>query len=416
MVQADLPLVSVITPSFNQSRYIRETIESVASQDYPNIEHIVVDGGSTDGTVELLQSYGHLGDRFRFVSEADRGQSHAINKGLQMARGSIIGWLNSDDTYLPGAVRKVVDTFQSSPEYAMVYGKAHYINEASQTTGDFNVLPFDRNMLYETCIICQPAAFIRRDVFVRMGGVDESLKFCMDYDLWIRISNHQHPIGYIDDYLANSRLHDACKSVVSWADVGLPEIIQTCLRHYRSVSATWLSEFMRTNGQGPGPQWLIDQLKAHFLLGDTPSIISMNRFHDFWVPPRFRIVIASAPGEPIRSLLVRGQHVIPFLHRRRSARLRLTAYVNGRRVKRFAIRPGGFQIEIPVSSRRSQLIIELVASARLIPSRAKMNADRRRLSYLVDEVIPCSGGESEFYRLLHQDPALASHWLRSKTG
>jgi len=414
MVHEQLPLVSVITPSYNQAGFIRETIESVLTQDYPNIELIVVDGGSTDGTIELLKSYVDADDRFRYISEPDRGQSHAINKGLHMARGPIIGWLNSDDTYLPGAVRKAVEMFRDRPHYAIVYGKAHYIDAFGQVTGDFNVQPFEKDKLYETCIICQPAAFIRRDVFVRMGGVDESLKFCMDYDLWIRVSN-QHPMGYLDDFLANSRLHDACKSVTSWADVGIPEIIRTCLRHYRSVSGTWLTEYMRVNGQSMGPQWLVEQLKSQYILGDTPAVIAMNRHHDGWVPPRFKMVLAAAPGDPIRSVWIKGKHLIPYL-RRRAGHLRIAVYVNGRRVKRFAIRAGSFAIEIPIATKRTQVIVELRSPNRLIPARAGINSDRRHLSYAVDEVIPCSSGEADFFRLLCQDPSRAGQWLRNRTG
>ena len=125
----DLPLVSIITPSFNQAKFIEETIKSVLSQDYPNIEHIVVDGNSKDGTLEILKRYASsLGNRFRFISEPDQGQSNAINKGVKMANGDIIGWLNSDDTYFPEAVKKGVNALQAQPELAMVYGKGYYID------------------------------------------------------------------------------------------------------------------------------------------------------------------------------------------------------------------------------------------------------------------------------------------------
>jgi len=416
MFREEFPLVSVITPSFNQAGFIRETIESILAQDYPNIEHIVVDGGSTDDTLNILRSYGHLGERFRYVSEADNGQSHAINKGLNMARGAIIGWLNSDDTYLPGAIRKAVEMFRDRPYYGMVYGKAHYINESGQITGAFNVQPFDKDKLYETCIICQPAVFIQKEVFTRIGGVEESLKFCMDYDLWIRISNH-YPVGYIDDYLANSRLHAACKSIVSWADIGLPEIVQTCLKHYRSVSGTWLNEFMRVNGQSLGPRWLLEQIKSNAIFGSTPSIVQMNRYPDLWVPPRFRMLIAAAPGSPLRSILIKGTHLIPFISRKRQGRLRLSAYVNGKRVKRFVIHKGTFLIEIPVSANETQYVVELVSANRLVPARARINSDRRALGCSVDWAIPCSAKEIEFFHMLNHNPSYAGQWLRwNRTG
>ncbi len=410
MNHGEFPLVSVITPSFNQASFIRETIESILTQDYPNIEHIVVDGGSTDGTLEILRSYSNLGGRFRYISESDNGQSHAINKGLNMASGQIIGWLNSDDTYLPGAISKVVEMFRDRPHYAMVYGKAYYINESSQTTGSFNVQPFDKEKLFETCIICQPAAFIQREIFARMGGVDESLHFCMDYDLWIRISK-QYPVGYIDDYLANSRLHAACKSIVSWADVGVPEIVKTCLKHYRSISGTWITEFMRVNGH-LGPHWLLQQMKSNSILGTAPSIIQMNRYHDLWVPPRFRMVMAATPGNPIRKILISGTHLIPFLSRKRSGRLRFSVYINGRRIKRYSLQQGSFMIEIPVATNRTQYVVELVSSNRLVPARAGINSDRRALSCTIEQVIPYSAKEIEFYHMLNQSPSNAGQWLK----
>lgn len=415
MFQEEFPLVSVITPSYNQASFVRETIESVLKQDYPNIEHIIIDGGSTDGTIAVLQSFAHLGDRLRYVSEPDGGQSHAINKGLNMAKGQIIGWLNSDDTYLPGAIRTAVEMFRDRPYYAVVYGKANYINESSQVTGSFNVQPFDKERLFETCIICQPAAFIRRDVFVRMGGVDESLKFCMDYDLWIRISN-EYPLGYIDEYLANSRLHDACKSITSWADVGLPEIVQTSLKYYQSVSGSWIAEYIRVNGQ-QGQQWLLQQLKSHTILGSTPSMIKMNRYHDLWVPPRFRMVFTAPPGNPIKRLLISGRHLIPFLSRKRSGRLGITVFINGRRVKKFSLRKGTFVLEIPVRAKRTDYVIDLVSSRKLIPSRAGINADRRALSCTIDQIIPCSAKEDEFIHILKNNPSAAGQWLRwNKSG
>lgn len=239
----DQPLVSIITPSYQQDKFIEETIESVLSQDYPNLEHIVIDGGSTDGTVEILKSYDHLGERFRWVSEKDRGQSHAINKGLAMAKGEIIGWLNSDDTYMPHAVKRAVSALQQNPQWGMVYGRANYTDEQNQVIGPYPVEPFQLNRLYETCFICQPAAFIRKEVFDRVGGIDESFHFCMDYELWMRISKH-YPISFIEDVLATSRMHKDSKTMTQYHNVGLPEIIRASTKNYGSVSEHWLNQYM----------------------------------------------------------------------------------------------------------------------------------------------------------------------------
>lgn len=249
------PLVSIITPSYQQDKFIQETIESVLSQDYPNLEHIVIDGGSTDSTVEILQSYNYLGERFRWVSEKDRGQSHAINKGLDMAKGEIIGWLNSDDTYMPHAVKRAVSALQQNPKWGMVYGRANYTDEQGEVLGPYPVEPFNRKRLYEGCIICQPAAFIRKEVFDTVGKIDEQFHFCMDYELWMRISKH-YPIGFIKNVLATSRMHKDSKTMTKYFDVGLPEIIRASTKNYGSTSDQWLNQyFYYIVSQNPEKLW-----------------------------------------------------------------------------------------------------------------------------------------------------------------
>lgn len=406
----ELPLVSIITPSFNQARYIRNTIESVLSQDYPNIEYIVVDGGSSDGTLEILQSYEHLGDRFRYVSEPDNGQSHALNKGFCMANGQIIGWLNSDDTYLPGAIRNAVDMFRANPQFGMVYGKANYTDENNVVLYPYVVEPYNQERLVETCFICQPAAFIRADVIRSMNGVDESLKFCMDYDLWIRISRN-HPLGYIDDVLATFRLHDESKTISHWADVGLPEIVLTSLRHFGTVSGSWVNEFLRVNGQH-SMNWLVEQIKAHNILGPQPTITNMNRYHDHWVPPRFRINVVSSAGNPNMRVRIQGSHMIPYLRKKSSKRLHMTVYINGRKVKRLSFKKGSFLFDLPLITDRSDNIIELVSSTRLVPRKAKINADRRVLSSVIHDVVAYSVAEQELYQILMTNPMEAGNWFR----
>src|SRR5579862_2592962 len=138
----DRPLVTIVTPSYNQGRFIRATIESVLSQDYPNVEYIVMDGGSTDDTASIVTPYL---DRLTFISESDRGQSHAINKGFALARGSIVAWLNSDDLFLPGAISRAVEAFRARPDAAAVYGKGYQIDETGGIKSEFpHTQHFDR--------------------------------------------------------------------------------------------------------------------------------------------------------------------------------------------------------------------------------------------------------------------------------
>lgn len=204
-----LPTVTVVTPSYNQGRFIRETIDSVLSQDYPAIEYMVIDGGSTDDTVSILKSYG---SKVSWISEPDRGQSEAINKGWKRATGEILAWLNSDDIYLPGAISKAVTYLQSHPDVGLVYGDGFHISEEGQALGRFPSEPFSKDRLKETCFIAQPGAFMRRSVIEQVGWVQESLRYCMDYDLWIRISK-RYQLQYVPIPMASIRLHTECKTV-----------------------------------------------------------------------------------------------------------------------------------------------------------------------------------------------------------
>ena len=203
------PLVSIVTPSFNMARFLPETIESVLGQDYPHIQYIVMDGGSTDGTLEILKAHG---ERIEWVSEPDGGQSDAVNKGFGRARGEIFTFLNADDVYLPGAVRRVVEAFEEHPEAAVAYGDAWYTAEDGSVIKRYPVDPFDFDRLGSLCYICQPAAFIRTEVWREMGGLDEHLHLTLDYDLWLRIAK-RYPMRKVDRFLATSRMYQDNKTL-----------------------------------------------------------------------------------------------------------------------------------------------------------------------------------------------------------
>jgi glycosyltransferase involved in cell wall biosynthesis len=217
MIQAAPIDISVITPSFNQGDFIERTILSVISQKIGSqIEMLVIDGGSNDQTLEILRKFD---SRIRWVSERDKGQSDAINKGIRMATGDIIGWLNSDDTYCPETLEKVVDYFSLHPECMWLYGKCRIIDEEDREirkkitwyknlfTGRFS---FEKLLIENP--ISQPAVFFRRKVFDEVGLLDPSVHFAMDYDLWLRLSKKYSP-GYIPEYLSNFRVQISSKSV-----------------------------------------------------------------------------------------------------------------------------------------------------------------------------------------------------------
>lgn len=229
------PTVTIVTPSFNQGRFIGETIESVLSQDYSPLEYLIMDGGSTDSTLEVLKSYG---GRLTWVSEKDRGQAHAINKGWTRARGDILAWLNSDDIYLPGAVSKAVAFLQDHPECGAVYGEGYHIGEEGQIIERYPTEAFNRQRLIETCYICQPTVFIRKGVIEKIGSLDESLHYCMDYDLWFRFAK-EFDFGYIPDFLACTRFYPETKTLGKKVQVHR-EILEMVYRHHHSVPPSWV--------------------------------------------------------------------------------------------------------------------------------------------------------------------------------
>lgn len=399
-----IPLVTIITPSYNQAAFIQQTIESVLRQNYPAIEHIVVDGGSQDGTLDILQRYSKLGDRFRYISEPDRGQSHAINKGLQMARGEMIGWLNSDDTYFPQAVQKAVQALVQHPEWAMVYGRGLHINEQNAILHKYPWTPFDRKKMFHHCIICQPTAFIRKSVFEAVGGVDEELHFCMDYDLWLRISA-EYQIGYIEDYIATSRLHSRCKSVTSLIDVGFPEIVKTSFKHFGTVSNEWLLHFLRTSRE-KGAHWFLELFKTYQLFGKTPRLAATNRYSDGWAPPVLNLSIEIDSQTPLHALLVKGSQSYPSepLHFRVQA---------GERILPFSSQGHNpFTLEIPLSAHGPDCTVNITCSRQLDMKHPESEDENRTVSYLAEHILPLSQEEFRFYQEFHKGSTELLEWMK----
>jgi glycosyltransferase involved in cell wall biosynthesis len=235
MGESSNPIVSIVTPSYNQGRFIGQTIESVLSQDYAPMEYMVIDGGSTDETIDILKSYG---DRFYWVSEKDKGQSNAINKGWSRARGEILAWLNSDDIYLPEAISKAVAFLQNNPKAGAVYGEGYHIEENGRILERYPTEPFNWQRLKETCYICQPTVFIRKAVLDEVGLLDESLDYCMDYDLWFRIAK-KYAFGYLLEYLACTRFHRETKTRGQRVKVH-KEILTVVQRYSPSVHPSWI--------------------------------------------------------------------------------------------------------------------------------------------------------------------------------
>jgi glycosyltransferase involved in cell wall biosynthesis len=211
---ADEPLVSIVTPSYNQGRFIRATILSVLGQDYPRIEYWVIDGGSTDETLAILREFEH-DPRLHWLSEPDRGQSDAINRGLARCTGELFAWVNTDDLLLPGAIRHVVDTWLAGGRAALVYGRARLIDASGADLGycpaQSSAMTLDQ-LLQLRYFLPQPATFAPTATVRAVGGVDVELHYAMDLDLWIKLAARL-PIQYAPFDLAQFRLHPASKTV-----------------------------------------------------------------------------------------------------------------------------------------------------------------------------------------------------------
>ena len=206
------PLVSIVTPSFNQGRYLEETMRSVLEQDYPRLEYLVVDGGSQDGSVEIVERYA---DRLAWwTSEPDAGQAAALNKGFAHTQGEILGWLSSDDTLVPGAVATVVDALERDPDAALVYGEALFVDEHGHEIFALEPRPFDVPAMVRTCAnhVVQPGSLFRRRALELAGPLDEDAHYLFDFEFALRLWQEGGKIARIQDRLATYRVHRDSKS------------------------------------------------------------------------------------------------------------------------------------------------------------------------------------------------------------
>jgi len=203
--------ISIVTPSYNQSKYLPFTIESVLDQQYPNLEYIIIDGGSSDQSIDIIKKYER--SLSYWISEPDRGQSDAINKGWKRVHGDIIGYLNSDDLLLPGSLERVAVFFEKNKDVDFIYGNAIFIDESGKKIGRLNGHPFDlRLMLQRKITIPQPAMFFRKNLLDEIGYLDEDFHYTMDVDFCLRTAHH-HTLIYLPYDLAAMRVHSEAKTL-----------------------------------------------------------------------------------------------------------------------------------------------------------------------------------------------------------
>jgi glycosyltransferase involved in cell wall biosynthesis len=256
MKPAALPLVTIVTPSFNQASYLEETIKSVLGQTYPHIEYIIMDGGSTDGSVDIIKKYE---DKLGYwESVKDKGQTDAINKGFNRAKGDILAWLNSDDTYAsPHTVADAVNYLVAHPETALVYADCDFINEASDVIGKFASRQTDYAKLRSGYVhIPQQTMFFRAKYWKQLGPLDPSFYFAMDYDLWVRIAK-QAPLHYLlGKTWANFRIHTSSKTNVN-DERGWKEMLRVHYRDGGSFFSPIVAKYYLRKIIGPLWKWRI---------------------------------------------------------------------------------------------------------------------------------------------------------------
>lgn len=277
--------VSIITPSYNQAGFLEQTIRSVLGQNYPDLEYFIIDGGSTDGSVEVIQKY--AGQLTWWVSEPDRGQAEAINKGFRKASGDIIAWLNSDDVYAPGAVRKAAEYLSTNPQIGLVYGNAVSFDQDGRPLNDLEFENWGLEGLAAFNIICQPAVFFRRELLETTGYLDENYHMLLDHHLWLRIARITR-IHHVPEVWAFARHHPGAKNVaqaqkfseeaykiLDWMQ-SQPDLARIIMDNRRTVMAMahrFAARYLLDGGQG----W--HALKQYFKSLVTNPRIALQEWH-----------------------------------------------------------------------------------------------------------------------------------------
>ena len=303
-----MTLVSVITPSFNQASYLEQTIQSVLNQDHPSVEYIVVDGASTDGSVEIIKKYAN---KFAYwISEKDRGQADAINKGFARASGEIVAWLNSDDYYLPGTISAAVKVFDENPDAVLVYGNMLAVDEHGKT---FNTLNYKQLTLEDLLcfqIIGQPAVFMRRSALQNTSGLDASFHFLLDHLLWIRLAQFGR-ILHVDRTWAAARYHAEAKNRAKAAEFGREAFrILATIKHDPDLALLLLKVGRRARASA-------HRVDARYLLdGGQPAKAIVAWMKVMLLHPPTALARINILGSSILSLLGLGKLRAVFLRTR----------------------------------------------------------------------------------------------------
>ncbi len=299
------PSFSIVTPSLDQASFLEAAIQSVLLQGCEQLDYCVVDGGSRDASVDILT---RQGSAIRWVSEPDRGQADAINKGFCMTGGDVLGWLNADDVYRPDALREVARHFHEDPEVMLLYGNAHHIDELGTFLEAYPTRDFELAALAYHCFVCQPACFFRRTLLEAVGGLDPRLNYAMDLDLWIRFGklqqkNPQWKFKHIPQVLASSRMHSTNKPL-SRRRQSLEEIMTVVQRHFGVVPFNWVYGVEESASSSYDGFFRRSPLRAALLGKSLGRWLWMNRTSPAYVMG-FLMDRLLSPQQSLRSLSAR---------------------------------------------------------------------------------------------------------------
>ncbi len=393
-IRSRLPLVTIVTPSYNQGRFIRATIESVLSQDYPNIEYIVMDGLSKDETAEVCGEYL---DRLTFISEKDRGQSDAINKGFKRARGEIVAWLNSDDVFLPGAISRAVETFLNEPDLGAVYGEGYQIDIDGNIKQRFAVTePFNLwKLVYMSDYILQQTVFFRRSVFEEIGYIDQDLHYGMDWEILMRIGK-SYNLRYIPYDMGSIREHGEAKTSTG-GDRRFRELAKIMRRHgtLKIPPGCWIYGAETYSGliNDKLEKWLagerlerVRKKLQSYVVKLAHRIIyhqvrkAQGLFADGWAAKRVRYMLPPGHGRFLRVdvTLPEGMH----------PRQELAFRCEGKTIARHAFGPGSYElfVRVPEAKQHVAFEFEIVAKKSFRPPATTEGRDDRKLTYLISSI------------------------------
>ena len=399
----EYPTVSIVTPSYNKACFLETTIQSVLSQDYPHIDYLVMDGGSTDGSQEILRKYA---TRLRYVVAPDGGQADAVNRGIKLSAGSICTFLNADDTYLEGAVGTAVRHMLRAPGMAVVYGEGYYTDENGNIIDRYPTYAFDPDLLARNCYICQPTAFMWRNIFDEIGGLNSKKQYALDYDLWIRISK-RYPMLKVDEYLATSRIYSNNKTVGDRRRVYV-ETLALVREHYGYVPFDWIlgyaayltkseAPFFAPPSSTPLQHWLAlvmglgyNSTSPRRYLNDWRlatgfGVPFVGLWEDGWISKRYVTEFYLQPSAS--AVCIKGSYP-DFLPRG----LVLSVDLNGQSLGRVRLRSfGDFEIRLdaPASERGQSCRLQIQCNRTFKP---RNKEDSRELGCLIDSIACVEAG------------------------